>query len=135
MSTLFYVLQTALRLLHPMMPFLTEELYQKLPMFTDKAKSITIAQYPEYSQNMDCPAALDEFEFIFTTVKNIRASIVAVNIPKSVRPDVIFKSSNEKEIALLQNQYLIIKELAKLGNMSLSGDEQACIFVSCTIDT
>lgn len=72
---------------------------------------------------MDSAAALEDFEFIFSTVKNIRASIVAVNIPKSVRPDVIFKSSNEKELQLLQNQYLIIKELAKLGNMSLSGDE------------
>lgn len=97
MNTLFYVLMTALRLLHPMMPFLTEELYQKLPAFEGKAKSITIAEYPEYQENMDNKEAVSDFEFVFNAVKNIRQSIVAVNIPKSVKPDVMVKSESEKE--------------------------------------
>jgi len=36
-----------MRLLHPMMPFLSEELYQKLPAFAGKCESIVIANYPE----------------------------------------------------------------------------------------
>lgn len=44
--TLFTCLENGLRALHPMMPFITEELYQKLPSFPGKAKSITIAPYP-----------------------------------------------------------------------------------------
>lgn len=44
--TLFVCLENGLRCLHPMMPFISEELYQKLPSFNGKAKSITIAPYP-----------------------------------------------------------------------------------------
>ena len=44
--TLFTCLEHGLRCLHPMMPFISEELYQKLPNFPGKVKSITIAPYP-----------------------------------------------------------------------------------------
>jgi len=39
-------LDNGLRALHPMMPFISEELYQKLPNYPNKAKSITIAPFP-----------------------------------------------------------------------------------------
>lgn len=44
--TLFLCIENGLRALHPMMPFITEELYQKLPEFPGKMKSITIAPFP-----------------------------------------------------------------------------------------
>lgn len=43
---LFQCIETGLRLLHPMMPFLTEELYQKLPIWKDKRESISVHSYP-----------------------------------------------------------------------------------------
>jgi valyl-tRNA synthetase len=43
---LFQCIETGLRLLHPMMPFLTEELYQKLPTWKDKKESVSIHAYP-----------------------------------------------------------------------------------------
>jgi hypothetical protein len=46
---------------------------------------------------MDNKEAVSDFEFVFNAVKNIRQSIVAVNIPKSVKPDVMVKSESEKE--------------------------------------
>ena len=45
--TLFICLETGMSLLHPMMPFLSEELYQKLPQYDGKCESITKAPYPE----------------------------------------------------------------------------------------
>lgn len=45
--TLFICLEQGMRLLHPMMPFISEELYQKLPNFPGKAASITRGDYPE----------------------------------------------------------------------------------------
>lgn len=65
MNVLFHVLQTALRLLHPMMPFVTEELYQKLPAFEGKAKSITIASYPQHDPALDAPLSVEQFELLF----------------------------------------------------------------------
>lgn len=47
-NTLCICFDYGLRLLHPMMPFLSEELYQKLISFPKKSKSICIAEYPEY---------------------------------------------------------------------------------------
>jgi valyl-tRNA synthetase len=44
--TLFQCIETGLRLLHPMMPFITEELYQKLPQYKDKRESISVHSYP-----------------------------------------------------------------------------------------
>lgn len=47
LNTLFALLDTGIRLLHPMMPFITEELYQKLPAFKAKHETIVLAEYPE----------------------------------------------------------------------------------------
>ena len=61
-STLFTCIETGLRLLHPMMPFLTEELYQKLPSFPDKKVSISIANYPAALEtNIEDKSFLDLF--------------------------------------------------------------------------
>jgi valyl-tRNA synthetase len=52
-TVLFHVIETGMRLLHPMMPFLTEELYQKLPDFDGKFESLCIGEYPAYKSNWD----------------------------------------------------------------------------------
>ena len=46
-QTLFYVLESFLRLLHPVMPFLSEELYQKLPKFENKYETVSLSDFPE----------------------------------------------------------------------------------------
>lgn len=45
--TMLIVLERSMRLLHPLMPFISEDLYQKLPQFEQKSESISIASYPE----------------------------------------------------------------------------------------
>ena len=46
-QTLFYILESFLRLLHPVMPFLSEELYQKLPKFENKYETVSLSDFPE----------------------------------------------------------------------------------------
>src|SRR5206468_7807783 len=72
---LLYVFETALRLLHPFMPFITEELWQNLP---HKGESILIAAYPEFDSEWVDERAESQTELvqeIIVKVRNIRAEM------------------------------------------------------------
>jgi valyl-tRNA synthetase len=74
---LFAAFEVALRLLHPFMPFLTEELWHQFPQRTG-AKSIALERFPEVRESWRNNAALEEFgllQEIITAVRNIRAEM------------------------------------------------------------
>src|SRR3989441_11283690 len=74
-GTLLYVFESALRLMHPFMPFITEELWQNLP---HKGESIVIAQYPEFDPELIDERAESQAELlqeIVVKVRNIRAEM------------------------------------------------------------
>ncbi len=74
---LFAVFEAALRLLHPLMPFLTEELWHQLPQRAG-AKSIALERFPEVQVSWKNQQALGEFEFIqeiIAALRNIRAEM------------------------------------------------------------
>jgi valyl-tRNA synthetase len=74
---LFAVFEAALRLLHPFMPFLTEELWHQVPQQAG-AKSIALERFPEVRESWRNNAALEEFgllQEIITAVRNIRAEM------------------------------------------------------------
>ncbi|MFH1140661.1 MAG: class I tRNA ligase family protein, partial [Chloroflexota bacterium] len=80
LPVLAYVLERTLRLLHPFMPFITEELWQRLTQALPKESglpdSVMVAPYPEYSEQMLDSAAEDEVEMvrgIVQAIRNIRA--------------------------------------------------------------
>jgi valyl-tRNA synthetase len=74
LQTLYSCLQTGLVLLHPFMPFVTEELYQILPKRKDSsAASIMIAEYPEENSVFNAPEVEKSFEKILGVVKAIRS--------------------------------------------------------------
>jgi len=71
-QNLFAAFEVALRLLHPVMPFLTEELWHQLPQRAG-AKSIALEKYPEARAEWRNPAALAEFELLQEVIKSVRA--------------------------------------------------------------
>jgi len=74
-KNLFAGFDAALRLLHPFMPFLTEELWHQLPQ-RPGSKSIALERFPDAPEGWKNPAALEEFEalqYLITSVRNIRA--------------------------------------------------------------
>lgn len=85
-NTLFYVIECGMRLLHPMMPFLSEELFQKLPAFEGKTESICVNEYPKENAAFDNPAVEADFTAINNISKTIRSLIANVNLPKSAHP-------------------------------------------------
>jgi len=81
-SVLIYVLTGILKLLHPYMPFITEEIYQALP-HTDP--SIMISAYPTFDESLIFPTEEEEIERIITCITAIRARRAEMNIAPSKR--------------------------------------------------
>ncbi len=76
MDTLYTTLESGLRLMSPFMPFLTEELWQRLPRRpNDNTSSITIAEYPEYESSFDDPRSKTAYELVLGCSKGIRSLI------------------------------------------------------------
>lgn len=121
-ATMLETFKAALKLLHPFMPFVTEEIWQKLPG-TDQ--SIMISPFPKASDTQTDEAALADMELligIITGIRNIRGEM---NIGPGKKVDVLVDVSSEKEAAVLRDNMDHIKTLAKAGEVTLaSGAEK-----------
>ncbi len=104
-SVLTYVLDRTLRLLHPYMPFITEEIWQHLP---HKGDSITIANWPEYKDEFNHPEAAKEMTLIMDVIHSVRNIRAEVNAPLSKKVQIKVKPANEEteEILLKGNSYI-----------------------------
>jgi valyl-tRNA synthetase len=82
---ILYVLTGILKLLHPFMPFITEEIYQSLP---HDAESIMIDSYPKASDELDYTDAAEDFERVMNAIKAIRARRADMNVVPSRKAKV-----------------------------------------------
>jgi len=87
LSALLYVLEESLRLLHPFMSFITEELYQKLPEFPEEERrdAVIVAPYPEFLQEREDGAAARRFQALQELVRKVRTLRSEFTIPPSKR--------------------------------------------------
>lgn len=92
-AVLVYVLSNTLKLLHPFMPFITEEIWQTLP---HDGESIMISQWPVYSDELHFPNEEAEMEKIMAAVKAVRNRRAEMNVPPSRKAHISVVSSNAK---------------------------------------
>ncbi len=86
---LLYVLTDILKLLHPFMPFITEEIYQALP---HEKSALIIEDFPEFDDGLSFPAEEADFEKVIDAVGAIRSKRSAMNVPPSRRAKVIIST-------------------------------------------
>ena len=79
-NVLAYVLAETLKLLHPFMPFITEEIYQSLPGITG---TIMLENYPEYRDDLTFPEDCANIERVIDAIRAIRARRAEMNVPSS----------------------------------------------------
>ncbi|EGR34740.1 valyl-tRNA synthetase, putative [Ichthyophthirius multifiliis] len=122
---LFYILESGLRLLHPMMPFISEELYQKLPSFSQKQDSICINPYPEYNTQFEFPIIDNQFNHVNNIAKVVRQLVNNLNLPKSAQPAsyIIVLNKNEELKNLIKNEQLLICTLSRVNSIQLIENE------------
>ena len=115
-----YVLDMSLRLLHPIMPHITERVWQLIPKETD-IKAIMLAQYPVYEDKLSFPKEAREMELVFETIKSLRNVRQSFNIAMSVLFDIEIRATElEKPIFMAIESY--IKRMAKVQNITYADD-------------
>ena len=119
-TVLLDVLAESLKLLHPLIPFVTEEIYGKIPAESKQGGLLINARYPEYQEGKNDPESERDFAFIRDLVRSIRAcrSECAVSPDKKLRATV--KTSAALSGCIGENAELV-KLLASLGELQIAG--------------
>ena len=93
---LLYVLTEILKLLHPFMPFITEEIWQALP---HEGEALMIAEYPRFRQELCFPEDEVNFEMVMEAIKAVRARRAEMNVPPSRKSHLIIVTGKAKAFA------------------------------------
>ena len=93
---LLYVLTEILKLLHPFMPFITEEIWQALP---HEGEALMIAEYPGFRQELCFPEDEVNFEMVMEAIKAVRARRAEMNVPPSRKSHLIIVTGKAKAFA------------------------------------
>ncbi len=119
-QVLFYILKNGLKLLHPFMPFITEEIWSKIK--DPSEEKIIISKWPEIKIGFNFATESDDagtFKEIVYKIRNIRGEM---NIPPDKKASAVFKTINERIISIVEREMINIKALAKLDNIEINGD-------------
>ncbi|RKP09452.1 tRNA synthetases class I-domain-containing protein [Thamnocephalis sphaerospora] len=111
-NTLYTCLEAGIKLLHPFMPFVTEELYQRLPRRpNDTVPTIMLASYPVAVDAYNCPSAETGFDTVFAIVRSIRSLMTQYNI--TANASVYVTAGTEELCTLVESQSRTIMTLSK----------------------
>ncbi len=113
-NVLYKVLNTGLKLLHPVMPFITEEIYTHLSTETE---SITIASWPEYDESLVDEKSEKDMEFIMEAIKALRNLRASMNVPPSRKAKIIAYISEEAKDAFI-NGAAYLEKLASASEVT-----------------
>lgn len=114
-----YVLDMSLRMLHPIMPHITEKVYSLIP--NHEFKAIMLADYPIYDKKLVFPTEAKEMELVFETITSLRNIRQSFNISPSVKVNVEIRAEkSEKQIFEAIESY--IKRLARVEEISYADE-------------
>lgn len=113
-----YVLDMSLRMLHPIMPHITEEVWQLIPKAdSNNTSAIIISEYPVYEENLAFSKEAKQMELVFDTITSLRNLRQSFNIPASTNVNVEIRATeDEKEIFEAIESY--VQRLARVDKIS-----------------
>ncbi len=118
--TLKEVLTVSLKLLHPYMPFVTEEIFCTLQ---NKEESIMISKWPEYTEDRHFAAEEEAVETIKEAVRSIRNARAGMNVPPSRKAKVYVVSDSDKIRAIFENGNVFFATLSYASNVKIQADK------------
>lgn len=110
-----------LRLLHPVMPFLTEELWQAIAGRAE-GESISTTAMPVFDESRLSPDGEEQFRFVQSVIEEIRALRGLMNIPPHERLPVVLVCHRSEFVQLLSSQAELITAFARISNLSIAED-------------
>ena len=91
-KVLLYVLTEILKLVHPFMPFISEEIWQALP---HEGEALMVERYPEYRESLSFPEDEQSFEMVMTAIKAVRTRRSDMNVPPSRKAHLIIATDRK----------------------------------------
>ncbi|MCC3859793.1 valine--tRNA ligase [Pseudemcibacter aquimaris] len=120
-KTAAWVMDQILKMLHPFMPFVTEELWGKLSENRDS--DLILATWPTYNAANVNEAASEEMNWLITLITDIRAARSEMNVPAGAKIDMLVADAADGTKNALSAQMDVLKRLARLENVdTLDGD-------------
>ena len=114
-KVLIYVMNQCLKLLHPIMPFITEEIWQAIP---NDCESIMIAPWPQYQEDLCFRQEEEDFEKVMSAIKAIRNRRAEMNVPPSKKARVLIKTLDTD---VFESGAMFIERLASASEVKVSG--------------
>jgi len=121
-SVLTFVLDNTLRLLHPYMPFITEEIWQHLPHNGD---SISIATWPEYRNEFVHEQAANEMTLLMEVIRSVRNIRAEVNVPLSKKIQLLMKPDQITNEEILNKGITYIQRFCNPETIEISTNLQS----------
>jgi valyl-tRNA synthetase len=118
---LWDILEKYLRMLHPFMPFMTEQIWQNIP---HEGESIMIQKFPEFSSKLLDRNVEKDIATLFDVISEIRKIRSELNINPSVKIKVNLVSGNSRDEEILRQNKKYIYSLAKVGNLEFCHSEE-----------
>ncbi len=115
-KVLLFVLENILKLLHPFMPFITEEIWQHLPI---EADALIVSDWPKYDENLIYEESEKAIEYIKTAITRIRNARAEMNIIPSRKSEQIFVSKDKRIRGVLKSGEQYFKDLASADNIKI----------------
>nr|VDC97607.1 unnamed protein product [Brassica rapa] len=140
-DTLWVCLETGLRMLHPFMPFVTEELWQRLPSpkGCEREASIMICEYPSPIEEWTNEKVEAEMEMVMATVKTIRTLRAAESMERqrNEKLHAFALCGNITTLEIVQSHELEIRTLASLSSFEvvLKGEDRSSQAGSAVVET
>ena len=119
--TLLEVLDAVLRLLHPFMPFITEEIWQQLPQRKEN-DSIMIGEFPRPDKRYDDEAVADQMGLVIEVVNALRNIRGEMDLPPAEQMTVLFRTKNEEMEKRLRENQSFIQSLALIKAFQFGRD-------------
>ncbi len=125
--TLLYVLESLLRALHPLTPFVTEEIWHSVaPTLGIAGNSISTQAYPEYDEAMLNPAAASDIEWLKAAVTQLRSIRSQMGVSPAKAVPLLLQDGSADDRALLERHGAALKFLAKLESIEwITGEAPA----------
>lgn len=121
-SVLAYVLDQTMRLLHPFMPFITEEIWQNLP---HQGESITVASWPVVRPELSDPEAADEMKLLVEIIRSVRNIRAEVNTPLSKPIKMVVQAKDEHILSVLERNRVYLERFCNPETLTIGTDIEA----------
>ncbi|WP_152398603.1 valine--tRNA ligase [Paenibacillus cellulositrophicus] len=118
-SVLSYVLDRTLRMIHPFMPFISEEIWQHLP---HEGETITLAAWPEYDPAFEDAEAAAEMSLLMDAIRAVRNIRAEVNVPMSKKIELMLKAGDEQVLQIVNRNEVYVQRFCNTSSFTAGLD-------------